>query len=183
MAHGEAAWHVCLPRGDLIHHVAPPANPHRFACMYSFFTQFSRQLLGAFWYLKWVIRGTVGNLEESTFQRYKVCMNRSSDGNVMALGSRGVRVVFLRFSGEDSSQTRDTTDKPRVTSRSQSCSLSQVSELADQLAASWKEFAHEGDCSRRKTHQIFSTFSLFLSVFARTVDIAPNVDFRHSWCP
>jgi hypothetical protein len=118
MAYGEAAWHVCLPRGDLIRHVAPSANPYRFACLYNFLTQFSRQLLGAFWYLKWVMRGTVGNLEKSTFQRYKVCMNRSSNGKVMAPGSRGVRVVFLRFSGEDSSQMGDATGEPRVTSRS-----------------------------------------------------------------
>jgi hypothetical protein len=113
-----------LPRGNLICHVAPPANPPRFACLYSFLTRFSRQLLGAFWCSKWVMRGTVGKLEKSTFQRYKVCANRSSDGKVMAPGSRGVRAVFLRFSGEDSGQTGDATGEPRVASRSRSCSLS-----------------------------------------------------------
>ena len=55
-------------------------------------------------------------------------------------------------------------------------------ELADQLAASWKESAHEGSCPGGKTRQIFSTFSLFSSVFARMVDVAPNVGFWHSWC-
>jgi hypothetical protein len=44
----------------------------------------------------------------------------------------------------------------------------------DQLIASWEEFAREGGCPGGKTHQIFSTFSLFLSVFVRTVDAAPD---------
>jgi hypothetical protein len=52
----------------------------------------------------------------------------------------------------------------------------------DQVAASWKESAHEGGCLGGKTHQIFSTYSLFLSVFARTVDVAPVVGFHRSWC-
>ena len=42
------------------------------------------------------------------------CVNRSSDGEVMALGSRGVRVVFLHVFGEDSGQTRDDAGKLRV---------------------------------------------------------------------
>uniref|UniRef100_A0A2N9EZU0 Uncharacterized protein n=1 Tax=Fagus sylvatica TaxID=28930 RepID=A0A2N9EZU0_FAGSY len=137
------------------YHVAPPTNPPLFACLYSFLTRFSRQLLEAFWCSKWVIRGTVGNLEKSTFQRYKVCMNWSLDGKVITPGSRGVRAVFLHFSGEDS----------------------------DQLVASWEESAYEGGCPGGKTHQIFITFSLFSSVFTRTVDVAPDVDFQQSWCP
>jgi hypothetical protein len=36
----------------------------------------------------------------STFQQYKVCANRSSDGRVIFPGSWGVGVVFVRFSGE-----------------------------------------------------------------------------------
>jgi hypothetical protein len=44
-----------------------------------------------------------------------------------------------------------------------------------------KEFAREGGCPGGKTRQIFSAFSLFLSVFARTVDLASDVDFRRSW--
>jgi hypothetical protein len=40
-----------------------------------------------------------------------------------------------------------------------------------------KEFAREGGCPRGKTHQIFNAFSLFLSVFARTVDLASDVGF------
>ena len=81
--------------GSLIRHVAPSANPSRFACLYNFLTQFLRQLLRAFWFSKWVMHGTVGNLEKSTFQRYKVCANRSLDRKVMAPGSRGVGAVFL----------------------------------------------------------------------------------------
>jgi hypothetical protein len=37
---------------------------------------------------------TVRNLVESTFQRYKVRVNRSLDGKVMVPGSRGVGAVF-----------------------------------------------------------------------------------------
>jgi hypothetical protein len=70
------------------------------------------------------MRGTIGKLEKSTFQRYQVCANRSSVGKVMALGSRGVRAIFLHFSGEDSGQTRDVPGEPRVVRRSRSCTLS-----------------------------------------------------------
>ena len=42
---------------------------------------------------------------------------------------------------------------------------------------------YEGGCLGGKTCQIFSTFSLFSSVFARTVDIAPDIVFWRSWCP
>ena len=53
----------------------------------------------------------------------------------------------------------------------------------DQLVASWEEFEHEGDCLGGKTRQNFSTFSLFSSVFVRTVDVAPDVGFQRSLCP
>ena len=46
---------------------------------------------------------------------------------------------------------------------------------------SQKEFAREGSCPGGKTRQIFSAFSLSLSVFARTVDLASDVGFRRSW--
>jgi hypothetical protein len=42
---------------------------------------------------------------------------------------------------------------------------------------SWEELAHEGGCPGGKTSQIFSSFSLFSLVFARMVDVAPNVGF------
>ena len=61
---------------------------------------------------------TIGNLEMSSFQRYQVRSNRSSDGEVMAPRSRGVRAVFLYFSGKDSNQTGDATGEPRVAHRS-----------------------------------------------------------------
>uniref|UniRef100_A0A2N9GXH5 Uncharacterized protein n=1 Tax=Fagus sylvatica TaxID=28930 RepID=A0A2N9GXH5_FAGSY len=72
---------------------------------------------------------------KSTFQRYKVCVNRSSDGRVMALGSRGVGAVFSCFSGEDSNQMGDATGEPRAAFRSWSCCLSNAPGLADQIAA------------------------------------------------
>ena len=114
----------CVTCGSLICHVALLANLPRFACLYSFFTQFSRQLLRTLWCPKWVMCGTVGKLEKSTFQRYQICANQSSDGKVMAPRSQGVRVVFLYFSGKDTCQTGDVIGEARVACRSRSCSLS-----------------------------------------------------------
>ena len=74
--------------------------------------------------------------------------------------SRGVGVVFACFSGEDSSQTGEATNEPRVAHRSWSCHLSNTPGLADQLAASRKDSAREGGCSGEKTRQIFSAFFL-----------------------
>ena len=107
------------------------------------------------------MRHTVGKLTESTFQRYKVRVNWSSDGKVMAPKSRGVGVVFSCFSSENSGQTGDATGEPRVASRSWGCSLSYAPRLVDQIAASQKESAREGGCLGGKTRQIFSAFSLF----------------------
>ena len=87
------------------------------------------------------------------------------------------KLFFSYFSGEDSGQTGDVNGELRVASLSWSCGLSQGSKLVDQLAASWLESAHEGGCLGGKTRQIFSTFSLFSSVFARMVDVAPDVGF------
>uniref|UniRef100_A0A2N9GAL9 Uncharacterized protein n=1 Tax=Fagus sylvatica TaxID=28930 RepID=A0A2N9GAL9_FAGSY len=96
-----------------------------------------------------------GKLSTSSFQRYKVCMNRSSDERVMAPGSRGVGAVFVHFSGEDSDQTGDAIGEPRVPRRSWSRYLSNAPGLADQLVASRKDSAREGG--------------------------SPDVRFRRSW--
>ena len=70
------------------------------------------------------MRGTVGKLEKPTFQRYQVFINRSSIGKIMAPRSRGVRAVFLCFSGEDSGQIGDVIGELRVARRSWSFPLS-----------------------------------------------------------
>uniref|UniRef100_A0A2N9EA97 Aminotransferase-like plant mobile domain-containing protein n=1 Tax=Fagus sylvatica TaxID=28930 RepID=A0A2N9EA97_FAGSY len=123
-----------------------------------------------------------GKLSTSTFQRYKVCANRSSDERVMAPGSRGVGAVFARFSGEDSDQTGDATGEPRVPRRSRSRYLSNAPGLADQLVASREDSAREGGCPERK-NAFYSqrVFSQILSQFARVFDLAPDVGFRRSW--
>uniref|UniRef100_A0A2N9G517 Uncharacterized protein n=1 Tax=Fagus sylvatica TaxID=28930 RepID=A0A2N9G517_FAGSY len=90
------------------------------------------------------MRHIVGKLSTSSFQRYKVCANRSSDEGVMAPGSRGVGAVFVHFSGEDSGQTGDAIGEPRVPRRSRSHYLSNAPGLADQLVASRKDSAREG---------------------------------------
>uniref|UniRef100_A0A2N9HFW0 Aminotransferase-like plant mobile domain-containing protein n=1 Tax=Fagus sylvatica TaxID=28930 RepID=A0A2N9HFW0_FAGSY len=92
-----------------------------------------------------------GKLSTSSFQRYEVCMNRSSDERVMAPGSRGIGAVFVHLSGEDSDQMGDAFGKPRVPRRSWSRYLSNAPGLVDQLAASRKDSAREGGCPGGKT--------------------------------
>uniref|UniRef100_A0A2N9IL33 Uncharacterized protein n=1 Tax=Fagus sylvatica TaxID=28930 RepID=A0A2N9IL33_FAGSY len=123
-----------------------------------------------------------GKLSTSSFQRYKVCANRSSDERVMAPGSRGVGAVFVHFSGEDSDQTGDAIGEPRVPRRSWSHYLSNAPGLADQLVASRKDSAREGGCPGGK-NAFYSqrVFSQILSQFARIFDLAPDVGFRRSW--
>uniref|UniRef100_A0A2N9G766 Uncharacterized protein n=1 Tax=Fagus sylvatica TaxID=28930 RepID=A0A2N9G766_FAGSY len=87
-----------------------------------------------------------GKLSTSSFQRYKVCMNRSSDERVMAPGSRGIGAVFVHLSGEDSDQMGDAFGEPRVPRRSWSRYLSNAPGLVDQLVASRKDSAREGGC-------------------------------------
>ena len=134
-----------------------------------------------FWCSKWVVQHIVGKLSTSSFQRYKVCMNRSSDERVMAPGSRGVRAVFVCFSGEDSGQTGDAIGEPRVPRRSWSRYLSNAPGLADQLVASRKDSAREGGCPGGKTHFTPSAFFLKSCPSSRVFDLAPDVGFRHSW--
>ena len=112
-----------------------------------------------FWCSKWVIQNIFGKLSTSSFQRYKVCTNRSSEERVMAPGSQDAGAVFVCFSCEDSGQTGDATGEPRVARRSRSHHLSNAPGLAGQLAASRKDSAHEG------------------GVF----DLAPDVGFWRSW--
>ena len=149
-----------LPRGDLIRHAAPPPNPLRFSCAYPFLTRFFRAVLEAFWYSKWVMQHIFRKLLMSTFQRYKVSANQSSDERVMAPGSRGAGAVFVCFSGEDSGQTGDATGEPRVARRSWSRHLSNASSLTGQLAASRKDSVCEGGCPGRKTHFVPNAFFL-----------------------
>ena len=87
-------------------------------------------------------------------------MNRSSDERVMAPGSRGVGVVFVCFSGEDSGQTGDAIGEPRVPRRSWSRHLSNAPGLAGQLAVSRKDSAREGGCPGGKTRFILRAFFL-----------------------
>jgi hypothetical protein len=139
------------PCGVLIRHAAPPPNSPWFSRAYCFLTRFSRAILEAFWCSKWVMQHIVGKLVTSTFQRYKIFANQISDERVMAPGSRGVGADFSRFSGEDSGQTREATGELRVARCSWSCHLSNAPGLADQIEASRKESACEGDCPGGKT--------------------------------
>uniref|UniRef100_A0A2N9HH04 Uncharacterized protein n=1 Tax=Fagus sylvatica TaxID=28930 RepID=A0A2N9HH04_FAGSY len=125
-----------LPRGSLILHASPPPNPPRFSCAYPFLTRFFRAVLEVLWYSKWVMQHIVGKLSTSSFQRYKVCTNRSSDEESYGSRKSGCRSCFcVHFSGEDSGQTGDAIGEPRVPRRSRSRHLSNAPGLADQLVA------------------------------------------------
>ena len=149
-----------LPHGSLILHASLPPNPPRFSRSYPFLTQFLREILEVFWCPKWVIQHIIGKLSMSSFQRYKVCANRSSDERVMAPESWGAGTIFVCFSGEDSGQSGDATGEPGVPRRSWSCHLSNAPRLAGQLAASRKDSACEGGCPGGKTRFIPSAFFL-----------------------
>uniref|UniRef100_A0A2N9GGG0 Uncharacterized protein n=1 Tax=Fagus sylvatica TaxID=28930 RepID=A0A2N9GGG0_FAGSY len=189
LARHHTVRHVMMPRepyssplGSLILHASPPPNPPRFSCAYPFLTRFSRAVLEVFWYSKWVMQHIVGKLSTSTFQRYKVYMNRSSDGRVMTPGSRGAGAIFACFSGEDSGQTGEATGEPRVARRSWSRYLSNAPGPAGQLAASRKDSARAKAVVREKNaSNLRLIFPCFLSVFARVFDLAPEVGFRRSW--
>uniref|UniRef100_A0A2N9GYE0 Aminotransferase-like plant mobile domain-containing protein n=1 Tax=Fagus sylvatica TaxID=28930 RepID=A0A2N9GYE0_FAGSY len=90
-----------------------------------------------------------GKLSTSSFQRYKVCANRSSDEGVMAPGSRGVGAVFVHFSDEDS----------------------------DQLVASGKTLRAKAAVRRKNAFSSQRVFSQILSQFAHIFDLAPDVRF------
>jgi hypothetical protein len=64
----------------------------------------------------------------------------------MAPEIRGVGAVFVHFSDVDSGQTGNAIGEPRVPRRSRSHYLSNAPRLADQLVASRKDSAREGDC-------------------------------------
>ena len=162
-----AARRVMMPREPCSCHVAvlsfhasTSPNLPRFLRVYPFLTQFFRAVLEVFRNSKWVIQHIVGKLSTSSFQRYKVCMNQSSDERVMAPGSQGAGAVFVCFSGEDSGQTGDAIGEPRVPRRSWIHHLSNAPRLAGQLVASRKDSACEGGCSEGKMRFVRS--ALFL---------------------
>ena len=167
LARHDAALCVMMPRKPcschvviLSFHTSTSPNLPRFLRAYPFLTQFSRTVLEVFQNSKWIIHHIAGKLSTSSFQRYKVCTNRSSDERVMAPGSRGARAVFVCFSCEDSGQTGDAISEPRVPRRNRSRYLSNAPGLTDQLVASRKDSAREGGCPGGKTRFTPSTFFL-----------------------
>uniref|UniRef100_A0A2N9FKG3 Aminotransferase-like plant mobile domain-containing protein n=2 Tax=Fagus sylvatica TaxID=28930 RepID=A0A2N9FKG3_FAGSY len=126
-------------------HASSPSNPPRFPCAYPFLSDFRGQFWRSSWNSKWVMRHIVGKLSTSSFQRYKVCANRSSDEGVMAPGSRGIGAVFVHSSDAKIPIKRGMLiGEPRVPRRSRSHYLSNAPGLADQLVASRKDSAREG---------------------------------------
>ena len=156
-ARDDSAPRVRPPRGSLIlprQHLSESSSVSVRIC---FFDRFSRAVLGVFRNSKWVMQHIVGKLSTSSFQRYKVYANRSSDKRVMAPGSRGVGAVFVHFSDEDSGQAGDAIGEPRVPRRSRSCYLSNAPGL---LVASRKDSARKDGCPGAKTRFTPSAFFL-----------------------
>ena len=159
-AHDDGAPRVRPPRGGLILPRQHLSESSSVFVRVSFFDRFSRAVLGVFRNSKWIMQHIFGKLLTSSFQRYKVWANRSSDERVMAPGSWGVGAVFVHFSDEDSGQTGGALGEPRVPCRSRSRYLSNAPGLEDQLVASRKDSAREGGCPGGKTH--FTPGAFFL---------------------
>uniref|UniRef100_A0A2N9GLE4 Uncharacterized protein n=1 Tax=Fagus sylvatica TaxID=28930 RepID=A0A2N9GLE4_FAGSY len=120
----------------------------------------------------------VGKLSTSSFQRYKVCANRSSDEGVMAPGSRGVGAVFVHFSDEDSGQTGDAIGEPRVPRRSlESLSFQRTRARGSTCCEQERLCARRRLSGRKNAFYSQRVFSQILSQFARVFDLAPDVGF------
>ena len=156
------------PRGSLILPRQHLSKSSSISVRVSFFDRFLRAVLGVFRNSKWVMQHIVGKLSTSSFQRYKVCANRSSDERVMAPRSWGVEAVFVHFSDEDSSQTGDVLGEPRVPRRSRSRYVSNATRLEDQLVGSREDSVREGGCPGGKTHFTPSAFFLKSCPSSRT---------------
>jgi hypothetical protein len=177
----DAAGAVQLPRGGLILHASLPPNLPRFLCTYPFLTQFSRAVLEVFWYSKWVMQHIFENLSISTFQRYKVCVNRSPDERVMAPGSRGARAVFVCFPVKipvkrgmpPANREWHIVDGVIIfpTHPGSQINLQRVGKTLRAKAAVWKKNASN----------LRPIFPRFLFVFARIFDLVPDIGFRRSW--
>jgi hypothetical protein len=151
---------VVLPRGSLILPRQQLLESSSISVRIPFFIRFSGAVLEIFRDSKWVMRHIVGKLSTSSFERYKVCKNRSSDEGVMAPGSRGVGAIFVHSSDADSGQTGNAIGEPRVPRRSRSHYLSNAPGLADQLVASREDSAREGGCPGEKLRFAPSAFFL-----------------------
>uniref|UniRef100_A0A2N9G9X6 Uncharacterized protein n=1 Tax=Fagus sylvatica TaxID=28930 RepID=A0A2N9G9X6_FAGSY len=119
-----------------------------------------------------------GKLSTSSFQRYKVCLNRSSDERVMAPGSRGIGAVFVHFSGEDSDQTGDAFGEPRVPRRSlESLSFQRTRARGSTCCEQERLCARRRLSGRKNAFSSQRVFLQILSQFARIFDLAPDVGF------
>uniref|UniRef100_A0A2N9GNF7 Uncharacterized protein n=1 Tax=Fagus sylvatica TaxID=28930 RepID=A0A2N9GNF7_FAGSY len=117
---------------------------------HNFRTRFSGAILEVFRNSKWVMRHIVRKaLRRPTFQRYKVCTNRSSDEGVMAPGSRGVGAVFVHFSDANIPVKRGMLSANREFHVVAGViHLSNAPGPADQLVASRKDSVREGGLLR-----------------------------------
>jgi hypothetical protein len=158
------------PRGNLIRHATPLSNPPRFLCTYCFLTQFSREILEVFWCSKRVMQHIFRNFVTSTFQRYKVCANQSSDERDMAPGSWGVGAFFRVFLAKiPAKRGKPPANRELHTIAGVSIFLTHPGSRINSWRAGKTQRAKA--VVREEKHVRFSArFSYFLSVFARMFD-------------
>ena len=120
---------------------------------------------------------TFGNLVKSTFQRYKVCMNLSSNERDMAPGSQGVRAFFRIFSTKiPAKREKPPANRELHTIAGVSIFLMHPGSRINSWRAGKTQRA-KAVVREEKRVRFSARFSYFLSMFARMFDLAPDVSF------
>uniref|UniRef100_A0A2N9G5N0 Uncharacterized protein n=1 Tax=Fagus sylvatica TaxID=28930 RepID=A0A2N9G5N0_FAGSY len=165
-------------------HASPPSDPPRFSCAYPFLIRFSRAVLEVLWCSKWVMQHIFGKLSTSSFQRYKVCMNLSSDERVTAPGSRGAGTIFVCFSGKDSGRNGGCFRRTESsTSYLESLSFQRTRARGSNCCELERLCARRRLFGRKNAFYSQRVFPQILSQFTRVFDLAPDVGFRRSLVP
>uniref|UniRef100_A0A2N9HJ77 Reverse transcriptase domain-containing protein n=1 Tax=Fagus sylvatica TaxID=28930 RepID=A0A2N9HJ77_FAGSY len=122
-------------------------------------------------------------LSTSTFQRYKVCTNRSLDGRVMAPGSRGCQELFLHIFPAKIPIKRGMPPANRELHVVAGVIIFPTHPgLRVNLQRVGKTLRAKAVVREKNASNLRPIFPRFLSVFARVFGLAPEVGFRRSWC-
>ena len=117
----------------------------------------------------------------STFQLYNFFTNRSSDGRVMALESWGVRAFFCVFPAKIPAKWgMPPANRKLSLAAGVAVFLTHLdSWIKSQLAR--KNPRLKAVVREEKRVRFSARFPYFLSVFACSVDLIPDVNFQRSW--
>ena len=99
----------------------------------------------------------------------------------MALESRGVQAVFSCFSGEDSSQMGKLPANRELHLVAGVAAFLTHPGLLIKSQRAGRNLRAKAVVREEKRIGFSARFPYFLSVLARTVDLAPDVSFRNSW--